>query len=170
MYERSDRRFIREAPADPFLHGARLTCAVRGAGRDCSRAQRRCGTLHHSGQPEILVIGATTARQGFAAPTLHIPVTPGALTLVFPEWLPGYHARHDPPADASQNRGSANGRSLARHRHAVISRTPAIFDQNNVNCRHDHPTAGVNRPPDRHYSRLVTQSTRAIPNDASFRA
>src|SRR5262249_19501229 len=51
-------------------------------------------TLAASAQPgntERLRVDATDAPRNILHSTLTIPVTPGAVTLVYPKWLPGNH-------------------------------------------------------------------------------
>ncbi len=69
--------------------------------------------------PETLVLDASTADRGFATSTMHIPVRPGPFTFVYPQWIPGYHAPHNPLADVSQIKVSANGKTIAWHRDPV---------------------------------------------------
>ena len=71
------------------------------------------------GNPETLVVDASTAGRGFVTSTMNIPVKPGPFTFVYPEWIPAYHGPHNPLADVSQIVVSANGRPLAWHRDKV---------------------------------------------------
>lgn len=136
-----------------------------GAGRDIREPNAdavRCAT---QGNCEILVIDANAAAQAFAPSTMQIPMMPGPLTFVCPERFRGYHARHNRLENVSQIRLSTNGRSVAWHRDGVISRTRAVFHQNNVNYRHYHLKARVIPLPGWDSSRFITQSICAIPND-----
>jgi predicted metalloprotease with PDZ domain len=69
--------------------------------------------------PETLVLDLSTAGRGFATSTMQIPVRPGPFTFVYPQWIPGYHAPHNPLADVSQLKVSANGMPLTWQRDKV---------------------------------------------------
>ncbi|MGH8319233.1 MAG: hypothetical protein ACREUL_14860 [Steroidobacteraceae bacterium] len=69
--------------------------------------------------PETLVLDLSAAGRGLATSTMQIPVRPGPFTLVYPQWIPGYHAPHNPLADVSELKVSANGQPLDWHRDKV---------------------------------------------------
>src|SRR5262245_58006887 len=51
----------------------------------------------------------TDAPRGLIRGTLSLPVKPGPLTLVYPQWIPGYHSPIGPITDLSALKFSATG-------------------------------------------------------------
>lgn len=58
----------------------------------------------------------TEAPRGLIRATLSIPVKPGRLTLVYPQWIPGYHGPIGPITDLSALKFTAAGKSVAWRR------------------------------------------------------
>ena len=69
--------------------------------------------------PITLVVDARETARKLLHATLTMPVTPGALTLVYPKWLPGEHAPDGPIDDVVNLRFTAGGRRLPWHRDPV---------------------------------------------------
>jgi predicted metalloprotease with PDZ domain len=63
--------------------------------------------------PNVTIsVDATTAPRKIFHATLHIPATPGDLTLYYPKWIPGEHAPDGPVTDLAGLFFKANGQSL----------------------------------------------------------
>ena len=62
--------------------------------------------------PERLRVDATDAPRNILHATLTIPVSPGALTLVYPKWLPGNHRPTGPIQNLTGLHFKAAGREL----------------------------------------------------------
>ena len=54
----------------------------------------------------------TDAPRGLIRGTLTIPVKPGPLTLVYPQWIPGHHGPIGPIADLAGLKFSAGGKTI----------------------------------------------------------
>jgi predicted metalloprotease with PDZ domain len=63
-------------------------------------------------EPVTLLLDASQAARGIAYVHERIPVTPGALTLVYPKWIPGEHSPSGPLNDLAALRISAGGSPL----------------------------------------------------------
>ena len=63
--------------------------------------------------PITLILDAHETPRKLLHATLTIPVTPGALTLVYPKWLPGEHAPDGPIDDMVGLTFSAGGKPVA---------------------------------------------------------
>ena len=63
-----------------------------------------------------LDLDASEAPRGIERAHLVLPVKPGALTLLYPEWLPGEHAPDGPIGSLSGLKFSAGGQALPWHR------------------------------------------------------
>jgi len=61
-------------------------------------------------------VDASEAPRGIERAHLELPVKPGALTLLYPKWLPVEHAPDGPIGGLSGLKFEANGRTLAWHR------------------------------------------------------
>jgi predicted metalloprotease with PDZ domain len=61
----------------------------------------------------------TEAPRGLIRGTLTIPVKPGPLTLVYPQWIPGYHGPIGPIADIAGIKFTANGKPVTWRRDLV---------------------------------------------------
>ena len=66
-----------------------------------------------------LAVDAASAPQKILHVTEQIPVRPGALTLLYPEWIPGEHAPDGPITDVAGLEFSANGTRLSWRRDLV---------------------------------------------------
>ena len=77
------------------------------------------GSSAPAGPPIRLDVDATEAPRRILHARLEIPVKPGPLTLVYPEWIPGNHMPSGPIADLTGLHLSANGRPVAWERDAV---------------------------------------------------
>ena len=60
----------------------------------------------------IISVDATTAPRKIFHARLHIPATPGDLTLYYPKWIPGEHAPDGPVVDLTGLFFKANGQTL----------------------------------------------------------
>ena len=105
----------------PLLCGLGLLALALAAPHASTAAEPNANAAPYATQanPETLVLDATTAARGFATSSMQIPVRPGPFTFVYPEWIPGFHGPHNPLADVSQIRVSANGQPLSWHRDPV---------------------------------------------------
>ncbi len=63
-----------------------------------------------------LDVDATEAPRGIERAHLVLPVKPGALTLLYPKWLPGEHSPDGPVGSLSALKFIANGQTLEWHR------------------------------------------------------
>jgi predicted metalloprotease with PDZ domain len=70
-------------------------------------------------QPVTLVLDASQASRGIMFAHERIPVTPGAITLVYPKWIPGEHGPTGPLNDLAALRISAAGSPLDWRRDPV---------------------------------------------------
>src|ERR1035441_7545609 len=68
--------------------------------------------------PVKLDVDATEAARGILHARLHIPASPGPLTLFYPKWIPGEHMPSGPINDVTGLKMSANGQPLAWRRDA----------------------------------------------------
>jgi predicted metalloprotease with PDZ domain len=68
--------------------------------------------------PVKLNVDATDTARGILHTRLHIPATPGPLTLFYPKWIPGDHAPDGPINDLTGLHLSANGRPVEWRRDA----------------------------------------------------
>jgi predicted metalloprotease with PDZ domain len=66
-----------------------------------------------------VAVDAREAPRGIMKAHLHLPVTPGALTLVYPKWLPGRHSPAGPATSLAAPRFTLNGVPLEWNRDAV---------------------------------------------------
>ena len=64
-------------------------------------------------------VDATDAPRRLIHVRLALPVAPGPLTLLYPQWIPGEHGPTGPIADLVSLRFSAGGQTLAWHRDSV---------------------------------------------------
>ncbi len=71
------------------------------------------------GPPLTLDVDAREAARHLLHARLTIPVAPGALTLVYPKWLPGNHGPTGPVADLAGIRMSIDGKPVAWQRDSV---------------------------------------------------
>src|SRR5919201_257893 len=69
--------------------------------------------------PIVLQVDATEAPRKMYHAELHIPASPGPLTLFYPKWIPGDHAPSGPINDLAGLRISANGRPLFWKRDSI---------------------------------------------------
>src|SRR6185437_919464 len=101
--------------------GVGLLALALGASPASTGAEPNANATPYATQadPEIVVLDASTAGRGFARSTVQIPVRPGPFTLVYPKWIPGFHGPHNPLADVSELRVSANGQPLTWNRDKV---------------------------------------------------
>src|SRR5271155_5743294 len=77
-----------------------------------ARAQSAPGTIR-------LAVDATQAPQKILHATEAIPVHAGALTLYYPEWIPGEHAPDGPVANLAGLKFSAGGKEIPWRRDLV---------------------------------------------------
>jgi predicted metalloprotease with PDZ domain len=69
--------------------------------------------------PASIEVDARQAPRGIMTAHLQLPVSAGALTLVYPKWLPGRHSPAGPLTSLGGLRFSAGGRAIAWRRDAV---------------------------------------------------
>ncbi|MBL0312000.1 MAG: M61 family metallopeptidase [Holophagaceae bacterium] len=72
-----------------------------------------------SSKPISILLDATAAPRHVLHAKLSIPAQPGALTLLYPQWIPGEHGPTGPVTDLVNLRFTANGRTLAWKRDLV---------------------------------------------------
>ena len=68
--------------------------------------------------PVKLDVDATEAARGILHARLHIPASPGPLTLFYPKWIPGEHMPSGPINDLTGLQMTANGQPLHWQRDA----------------------------------------------------
>src|ERR1019366_1966302 len=68
--------------------------------------------------PVRLDVDATDAPRNLLHARLHIPASPGKLTLFYPKWIPGEHSPSGPVNDLTGLAFSANGKPLDWQRDA----------------------------------------------------
>jgi predicted metalloprotease with PDZ domain len=66
--------------------------------------------------PFLLKVDARDVNRRVLHATLHIPAQPGALTLVYPKWIPGEHGPTGPISDLAGLKMTAAGQPIAWHR------------------------------------------------------
>ena len=69
--------------------------------------------------PVTIALDATDAPRHIFHARLSIPAKPGALTLLYPKWIPGEHGPTGPVTDLVNLRFSANGKTLVWRRDLV---------------------------------------------------
>ena len=72
-----------------------------------------------SGPPILLTVDATQAPQKIIHTYMVVPVSPGPLTLCYPEWIPGEHAPDGPIANMVGLKITANGQKIPWRRDLV---------------------------------------------------
>src|SRR5437870_11408263 len=70
-------------------------------------------------EPIVLQVDATEAPRKIYHAELHIPASPGPMTLFYPKWIPGDHAPSGRINDLGGLRISAGGQPLVRKRDSV---------------------------------------------------
>ncbi|HEY1653636.1 MAG TPA: hypothetical protein VGF86_00825 [Candidatus Tumulicola sp.] len=78
-----------------------------------------CGAAAAEPGPVTLVLDASQAARGIIYAHERIPATTGALTLVYPKWIPGEHGPSGPLNDLAALRVSADGKALDWRRDPV---------------------------------------------------
>ncbi len=81
----------------------------------------RVGAETDAGQPPVLTltVDATEAQRKILHSHITLPVTPGPLTLYYPQWIPGEHAPSGPVADTAGLIFSAEGKAIPWKRDPV---------------------------------------------------
>ncbi len=74
---------------------------------------------NHLPGPISITVDATDARRNIFHSTLVIPVEPGPLTLIYPQWIPGEHEPSGPIEDLAGLKFTANGKPLEWRRDLV---------------------------------------------------
>ena len=74
------------------------------------------GTTLADNPPITLAVDATDAPRGILHARLHIPASPGKLTLFYPKWIPGEHSPDGPINNVTGLEFSSNGKPLSWHR------------------------------------------------------
>jgi hypothetical protein len=74
----------------------------------------RVGAETDAGRPSVLTltVDATEAQRKIFHAHITLPVTPGPLTLCYPQWIPGEHAPNGPVADTAGLIFSAEGKTI----------------------------------------------------------
>ena len=78
--------------------------------------------------PIAIALDAIDAPRHILHAKLSIPAKPGALTLVYPKWIPGEHGPTGPVTDLVNLRFTANGKALAWRRDLVDMYARAAVD------------------------------------------
>jgi predicted metalloprotease with PDZ domain len=73
---------------------------------------------HAADAPITLAVDATEAPKNILHAQLHIPASPGVLTLFYPKWIPGEHGPTGPVNDVTGLKFSAGGKPLEWQRDA----------------------------------------------------
>ena len=97
--------------------------------------------------PIRLDVDATDAARSLLHAKLHIPATPGPLTLFYPKWIPGEHMPSGPINDLTGLEMSANGKPIewqrdAENMNAFHLNVPAGADAVDVTLDFLLPTGG----------------------------
>src|SRR3954468_22810607 len=87
------------------------------------------------------------APRGLLHATMNIPVQPGAVTLLYPKWIPGEHGPTGPIRDLSGIKISASGRALTWRRdlenmYALHVEVPAAVTSIEVSADYLGPVGG----------------------------
>ena len=61
--------------------------------------------------PVALAVDATEVSRGLLHARLHLPASPGPLTLFYPKWIPGEHSPSGPVNNVTGLKFSAHGKS-----------------------------------------------------------
>src|ERR1051326_4525422 len=101
------------------LKGAILSTLLACSFPGHSQGKPSPGTLAPSSQPIRLTVDATHAPEKILHAQLQIPAASGALTLVYPKWLPGEHAPTGPATDLTGVEFFSNGQRLTWRRDLV---------------------------------------------------
>src|SRR2546425_13368661 len=113
--------------------------------------------------PITLQVDATEAPRKIYHAELHIPASPGPMTLFYPKWIPGDHAPTGPINDLAGLRISAAGQPLVWKRDSVelfafhIDVPPGA---NSVDVRLDFLSPAENGPNSRSEERRVGKECR----------
>jgi predicted metalloprotease with PDZ domain len=78
-----------------------------------------CGVSVSAADMGSIAVDVREAPRGIMKAHLRMPVTPGALTLVYPNWLPGRHSPSGPATSLAAPRFTVHGAPLAWARDAV---------------------------------------------------
>jgi predicted metalloprotease with PDZ domain len=114
------------------LGGAKILIPFAADFFHCVAMKIKCGWLHWPAvwllflalpafaemTPVKLDVDATDAPHGVLRARLHIPASPGPLTLFYPKWIPGDHSPSGPINDLTGLQISANGRRVDWRRDA----------------------------------------------------
>ncbi|MHC4400575.1 MAG: M61 family metallopeptidase [Planctomycetota bacterium] len=73
----------------------------------------------HGAEPIELAVDASEAPRRILHARLAIPATPGAITLLYPKWIPGEHGPTGPITDLAGLKITAGGRAVAWRRDAL---------------------------------------------------
>ncbi len=110
----------------PFLCLILSVCSILSSNIITAHAQRQQRTTSarreraaSASAPITVDVDATDAPRGLFHAQLAIPVTPGALTLYYPKWIPGEHGPTGPVVQLAGLRFSASGRNVPWQRDAV---------------------------------------------------
>ena len=103
--------------ANVFAQGTPTRAAVAGVGAEGSPTRvvvAGVGAETGSGLPPVLtlMVDATEAQRKIFHSHINLPVTPGPLTLYYPEWIPGEHAPSGPVVDTAGLIFSAQGKTI----------------------------------------------------------
>ncbi len=103
-------------------------------------------------EPIGLRADLTEAPRGLIRAKLSLPVKPGPLTLVYPQWIPGYHSPIGPITDIAGMKFVANGKPLAWRRdlvdmYAVHLDIPAGVTTLDAELEYLAPTGGSGNDP-----------------------
>ena len=103
-------------------------------------------------EPIDLQADLTEAPRGLIRAKLTIPVKPGPLTLVYPQWIPGYHSPIGPVTDIAGLKFTTSGKPVTWHRdlvdmYAVKLDIPAGATRLEAELEYLAPTGGSGNDP-----------------------
>jgi predicted metalloprotease with PDZ domain len=110
--------------------------------------------VHSAIAAESMTVRAdlTEAPRGLIRGALSLPVKPGPLTLVYPQWIPGYHSPIGPITDLSGVKFTANGKPVTWRRdlvdmYAFHVDVPPNATTLDINLEYLAPTGGSTNDP-----------------------
>jgi predicted metalloprotease with PDZ domain len=99
-----------------ILKWAFLLVLLPGAITSFAQKGKNAAASNPAGVPIKLSVDATRAPEKILHAQMQIPVAPGALTLVYPEWIPGEHGPTGPITDVTGLQFFANGQRISWRR------------------------------------------------------
>jgi predicted metalloprotease with PDZ domain len=99
-----------------ILRWTSLLALCLGTITGLAQKSKTAAASNPAGVPIKLSVDATRAPEKILHAQMQIPVAPGALTLVYPEWIPGEHGPTGPITDVTGLQFFANGQRLTWRR------------------------------------------------------